>query len=191
MNFSEQCTFYTEYLSLDCWRLGAIVAVGARRSRRGVEMKAILFCVASLMFSLGVGAQAPTSQPNAASPVIVRFVAPPYPRMAKDNRMMVTTVSELSVALDGSVSEVRTIQAHRVFETAVTSALKQWRFRALNQTYKLEVTVSFEFDDDSECTNKGTLTPETLVSADLPNLVRVKTGLPCLSISTPKTASRK
>jgi TonB family protein len=149
-------------------------------------MKIVLFCIASLIFNLGVGAQAPTSELEASSAVVVRFVAPPYPRVAKDNRMMGTTVSELSVALDGSVSGVRTIQAHKIFENAVTSALKQWHFKPQNQRYKLEVTVRFEFDDGRNCTNQS----ETLVSADLPNFVRVKTGLPCETVTNSEKKSK-
>jgi hypothetical protein len=63
----------------------------------------------------------------------------------------------------------------------VKVALKQWRFRPTKKEYKLTVTVSFELDD-SECTGKGTVTPETLVSADLPTMVHVTTGVPCIVV---------
>jgi TonB family protein len=137
-----------------------------------------------LVFGFVTFSQSPTRQPSPASVVVLRFVAPPYPRAAKDNRMMGTTVSELSVALDGSVSGVRTIRAHKVFESSVASALRQWRFKPINEAYKLQVTVSFEFAEDSECTNKGALTPETSVSADLPSIVHIKTGLPCVIVQS-------
>jgi TonB family protein len=145
-------------------------------------MKNLLAKFAILPIGLLIFGQTPGSQPNPASTCVVRFVAPPYPRAAKDKRMMGTTVSELRVALDGSVSGVRTLRAHPVFESQVKDALKQWRFKPTNEEYKVEVTISFELDENSECTNKGTITPETYVSADLPTLVHVRTGVPCLVI---------
>ncbi len=44
----------------------------------------------------------------------------------------------------------------------------------------------FEFDTEKcEGTDKHPIIPETLVSAQLPSVVRLKTGLQCIEISTP------
>lgn len=115
-----------------------------------------------------------------ALPSIVSFVAPPYPRAAKDQRIQGTTVTRITVAPDGTVTAATTVSAHPVFEKYVVDALKQWRFKASSQEHTFEVTCRFEFYDE-DC--KKALTPETLVSAELPTLVRVKTGLQCIETS--------
>ena len=93
------------------------------------------------------------------------------------------TVSEIGVGLDGYVRDVRIISAHPVFANPVRDALKQWRFRPENLEYKLEVTVSFEFDDACEGTDKHPVGAESHVSAEFPNLVHIVTSLPCKEVS--------
>jgi TonB family protein len=115
------------------------------------------------------------------APPVVHFVAPAYPRAAKDQRIMGTTVMRISVAADGTVSEVSTVRAHPVFEKYVTDVLKQWRFKPSSQAHTLEITCSFEFYDE-DCDKP--LTPETLVSAELPKIVRIRTGLQCVQVPT-------
>jgi len=117
-----------------------------------LPMKTLLGGFTILLFGLFSLGQASTS--NSSDPIVVKFVAPPYPRAAKDQRMMGTTVSEISIGPDGSVRDVQTIRAHPVFANLVRDALKQWRFRAENQEYRMEMTVSFEFDDACEGTDK-------------------------------------
>src|SRR6266404_3618278 len=145
-------------------------------------MKTLLGGFTILLFGLFSLGQASTS--NSSDPIVVKFVAPPYPRAAKDQRMMGTTVSEISVGTDGSVRDVQAIRAHPVFASPVRDALKQWRFRAGNQEYRLEMTVSFEFDDACEGTDKHPITAESRVSAEFPNLVHIVTSLPCKEVST-------
>ena len=70
------------------------------------------------------------------------------------------TISEVSVAPDGYVTNVRILSSHAVFQTQVSDALQQWRFSRTGEAYNLEVTVNFDLDENSECTGKGTLTPE-------------------------------
>jgi hypothetical protein len=98
--------------------------------------------------------------------------------------MMGKTVSEISVGLDGSVRDVQTVRAHPVFANPVRDALKQWRFRPGQLEYELEMTVSFEFDDACEGSDKHPITAESRVSAEFPNLVHIVTSLPCKEVSS-------
>lgn len=132
-------------------------------------------------------AQTPPPMSGSSRVVVVKFVAPPYPRAAKDKRMMGKAVSEISVGPDGSVQDVRILSAHPVFENPVRDALKQWRFSPTSQEYTLQVTVSFEFDDACEGTDKHPLTSESRVSAEFPNLVHIITSLQCTEVSTSET----
>src|SRR4051794_15005160 len=63
-------------------------------------------------------------------PAVVTFVAPAYPRIAKDGRIMGTTVTDITVSAEGRVSDAKIISAHPVFANYVLSALRQWQFRA-------------------------------------------------------------
>ena len=113
-------------------------------------------------------------------PTVVTFVAPAYPRAAKDQRKMGKTVTRIKVGSDGSVTEVKTVSANPVFENYVLAALKQWRFQTSSGEHILEITNSFEFiENECEGTNVHPITSETYVSAELPNLVHIKTGLQC------------
>ena len=118
-------------------------------------------------------------------PAVVTFVAPAYPRAAKDQRKMGKTLTRITVNRDGDVTEVKTISAHPVFEDYVLAALKQWPFKASDQEHTFQVTFSFELmDDKCEGTDKHPVTSETHVSAELPTLVHIKTGLLCIETST-------
>ena len=134
---------------------------------------------ASLLF-----AQAPaTAQKD--MPAVVTFVAPAYPRAAKDQRKMGKTLTRITVNRDGAVTEVKTISANAVFEDYVLEALRQWRFKPSDQEHTLQVTCSFEFiDDKCEGTNQHPITSETLVSAELPTVVHIKTGLQCVEATS-------
>ena len=109
---------------------------------------------------------------------VVKFVAPAYPRAAKDQRIMGKTRTRVTVNRDGAVTEIKTIVAHPVFEDYVLDALKQWRFKPSDQEYTFEVICSFEFMVE-ECVGKDKhrITSETYVSADLPSIVHIKTDL--------------
>ena len=123
-----------------------------------------------LFLLFGLLGQALSPVPHFSDPIVVKFVAPPYPRAAKDQRIMGKTVSEISVGLDGSVRDVQRVRAHSVFANPVRDALKQWRFRLGNQEYELEMTVSFEFDDACEGSDKHPITAESRVSAEFLHL---------------------
>jgi hypothetical protein len=96
---------------------------------------------------------------------------------------MGTTLMGVAVSRDGFVTEVRTIHAHPVFEGEVVNALKKWRFNSSPQERTLQVTCSFEFDEKCEGTDKHPVTSETYVSAELPLLVHIKTGMQCKEVS--------
>ena len=118
-------------------------------------------------------------------PAVVTFVAPAYPRAAKDQRKMGKTLTRITVNRDGAVTEVKTISANAVFEDYVLEALRQWRFKPSDQEHTLQVTCSFEFiDDKCEGTNQHPITSETLVSAELPTVVHIKTGLQCVEATS-------
>lgn len=122
---------------------------------------------------------------NGDTPVVVTFVAPAYPRVAKDNRMMGTVVADITVGAEGRVTDAKIVSAHPVFANYVLSALRQWQFRASKDEYHVEVKVEFELtsDDCSDGTTTHPLTSETFVSAELPRTVRVKTAALCIETS--------
>jgi TonB family protein len=119
------------------------------------------------------------------APTVMTFVAPAYPRAAKDERKMGTTITRIKISPAGSVTEARTVSANPVFETYVLDALKQWRFQPLEREQVLEVTCSFEFIQDAcEGTNEHPITAETYISAELPSVVHIRTGLQCVEFNS-------
>jgi TonB family protein len=117
-------------------------------------------------------------------PIVVSFVAPAYPRAARDQRKMGKTLTRISVSPQGAVTAAKTVSANPVFEGYVLDALKQWRFKPSHQQHTLEVTCSFEFiENKCEGTDLHPVTPETYVSAELPTVVHIKTGLQCVETS--------
>lgn len=117
-------------------------------------------------------------------PTVISFVAPAYPRAAKDQRKMGKTITRIRVSPEGSVAEVKTISANEAFERYVLEALKQWRFQPSEREHILEVTCSFEFiQNECEGSNEHPVTSETYVSAELPTVVHIKTGLQCMETS--------
>ncbi len=113
-------------------------------------------------------------------PAVVTFVAPAYPRVAKDHRMQGRTITRISIDRTGVVTKTKIISGHPVFEKYVLEALKQWRFKPSNQEHTFQIICTFELtDNDCEGTDKHPITAETQVSAELPFVVRIKTGLPC------------
>jgi TonB family protein len=138
----------------------------------------LVFVSASLLL-----AQAPTAT-GKELPALVTFVAPAYPRAAKDQRIMGRTLTRITINRDGAVTDAKTISAHPVFEKYVLEALRQWRFKASDEEHTLQVTCLFEFIDDKCGTDIHPITPETRVSAELPTVVHIKTDSPCVVIRT-------
>jgi TonB family protein len=138
-----------------------------------------------LLFAFTVPVQAQTAS-SGNLPEVVTFVAPAYPRYAKDHRMQGTATIRVTVAPDGRVVESKIVSAHPVFEKYVVAAVQQWKFKPLATPNSFEMTFRFAFYDDEQCQGEGeqVITPETFVSAELPDSVTIKTGLPCISTST-------
>jgi TonB family protein len=91
------------------------------------------------------------------------------------------TITRLSVNRDGSVNDVKTISAHPVFESYALDALKQWRFRPSNHEETIEITCLFELDQTKcEGSDLHPITSETQVSAELPTVVHIRTGVQCI-----------
>lgn len=143
-------------------------------------MKYALLVTLMFLFAAPVVCQ----QAVSASPTVIHFVAPPYPREARDRRMMGMTKWKLSVAKDGSVETVTKISGHPVFEKPAMEASRQWRFKPSENEYSLEVTYSFELYEE-DCDKP--LMPETQVTADLPTLVTIRTGVQCVQVETSST----
>ena len=147
-------------------------------SKDTMRIVLLAFLTASLLY-----AQKPVLTDDAA-PTVLTFVAPAYPRIAKDNRMMGTTVTDITVSADGQVSDAKVASAHPAFANYVLSALRQWKFRPSQAEAHLKITVRFELlDDCSDGTDKHPLTSETYVSADLPTMVYVRTAARCMETS--------
>ena len=86
----------------------------------------------------------------------------------------------MTIGRDGVATEVRTIRAHPIFESYVLQALRLWRFKPSGQPHTLQVTCSFELlSDKCEGTSQHPITAETYVSAELPDVIHVKTGIQC------------
>jgi TonB family protein len=142
----------------------------------------LIKCVAtaSLFLLLLPGALADEDE----TPPVVKFVAPAYPRAAKDQRIMGTTLTRIVVNADGTISDASTIRAHPIFERYVLDALKAWRFKPSDKKHILQISCSFEMTNENcEGTDKEPITPEVHVSAELPNLVHIVTGVQCKEIS--------
>ena len=121
---------------------------------------------------------------NSDIPVIVSFVAPAYPRAAKDQRIMGETVTAITVNSEGRVTDAKNVSANPVFAEYVLSALKQWQFKPSHAAHNLSVKVNFELlDDCGDGTDKHPITSETYVSAELPTVVHVRTAALCIETS--------
>jgi len=115
-------------------------------------------------------------------PVVTTFVAPAYPWAAKEQRIMGKTLTLITVNRDGAVTQAKTISAHPVFAEYVLDALKQWHFKPSRQERTLQITCLFELTTD-KCQATDKITSETHVSAELPTVVRIRTGLQCVDIT--------
>ena len=148
--------------------------------RKVSSVKATWVLIA-LSLATGVSAYSQDSTADDAIPALLSFVTPAYPEAAREQRMMGTTVSRVTVTKAGHVSAVQTVSAHPVFEKYVLDALKQWRFNPSAKEHTFEVAIRFEMHDQ-DCDEPLAL--ETWVSAELPRQVTVHTGLRCAQVST-------
>jgi protein TonB len=79
----------------------------------------------------------------------VKKVRPIYPREAEDAHIQGRVKVRLSVALDGSVTEVQILLAEPpgVFEDAVLTAVKQYQFKRDGTTYQADQEIVFRLDE--------------------------------------------
>ena len=141
----------------------------------GVSLRvAVLFvsCVFALLSQVVTAA-------GESVPTVIKFFAPPYPRAARDQRILGKTLTRLTINPAGLVTEAKTIIAHRVFEDYVLEALKQWRFKPSDHESTFEVTCIFELME-GKCEGLRPVTPETHVSAELPTTIHIRTDMACI-----------
>jgi hypothetical protein len=120
-------------------------------------------------------------------PALIKFVAPPYPRSAQEQRVQAKVAVTISVDRDGSVSNVSGGESIILFIPYVREAVKTWRFEPSERTHEIQVTFSFELkNDDCEGTDKHPVRQETHVSAELPALVHIQAGVQCVETEIAK-----
>ncbi len=153
-------------------------------------LKTIVFAL--LLCSLSLGQVVNPNATTGSRPQILKFVAPAYPRKANDARMMGTVITRLTVGTGGAVTRVDLVSGHPFFAVSVLDALKQWKFVASQKEYTVDVTTRFEFYSPDRCSDSDgkPLTPETLVSAELPTDVLIRTTEKCWTITTSDPAVR-
>lgn len=113
---------------------------------------------------------------SSGEPRILRFVAPPYPPMARVAQIAGTVTVALRVRVDGEVENVKTVSGHRMLAGHVEQALKKWRFYAQQQPTDLTVTVRFCFAGE-RARRESTFAP-AFVSAELPTHVKIAVSPP-------------
>jgi protein TonB len=79
----------------------------------------------------------------------VRKVKPIYPREAEDQHIQGRVKVRLSVNLEGNVTDVEVLLAEPpgVFEEAVLTAVKQYKFKRDGTTYQADQEIIFKLDD--------------------------------------------
>jgi len=100
------------------------------------------------VFLLMLSALICLSLPSAAEERKAQKRAPPvYPELAR--RMHLGGVSEISVtvASDGSVTEVKTISGNKMLSLAAEEAVKKWKFVAGDSQSTLNIDVHFDPDN--------------------------------------------
>jgi hypothetical protein len=110
----------------------------------------------------------PAPGPQAApcsEPVVVRFVAPEYPKLARAARVQGTVVARIHYDEKGIVSAAELVRGHAMLAPSVET-LKQWTFKPTGKTGTLEVQLVFTLGKKLSGPDK--------VSATLPYLVRIE-----------------
>jgi protein TonB len=90
-------------------------------------------------------AATPPPAPRATSPVGVRTPQPPYPRAAARAGITGEVTVEISIAADGSVSNVRVVRAQPrgEFEREVLRTVREWQFEPMAAPATLTRTFTF------------------------------------------------
>jgi protein TonB len=112
--------------------------------RSATTPRALLRLAAACALGLALG----TAQ--AATPKVVKKVAPEFPREAMKQSVDSGTVkAKMTIEPDGKVSDVTIVEAQppRVFDRAVKSALMDWRFEPSGEKQSHEVKLVFSNAD--------------------------------------------
>lgn len=90
-------------------------------------------------------AAAPAPAPRASSPVGVRTPQPPYPRAAARAGITGEVTVEISIAADGSVTNVRVVRAQPrgEFDREVIQTVRGWQFEPMDAPATLTRTFTF------------------------------------------------
>lgn len=125
------------------------------------------------------------------SPAIKKFVAPAYPRLARDARIQGTAAFRITIGADGKVKDVQRISSHAIFATYVEPVLGQWEFQKSAVEHTVDVSLFFELTTTRcEGTDQHPTATETSVSAEFPDKVYIRTSSPCWEVTTSDPVKR-
>ncbi|WP_290890882.1 TonB family protein, partial [Arenimonas sp.] len=87
----------------------------------------------------------PPPPPRASTPIGIRTPQPAYPAAAARSGITGDITVEISIAADGSVSDVRVVRAQPrgAFEREVLATVRDWRFQPMDQPATLTRTFTF------------------------------------------------
>ena len=156
-------------------------------------MKVILFCVASLIFTLSVDAQ------TKKDPLIyIMHMEPPmkYPALARQAQLQGTVMLRLTISRDGKVLHAKAssddflLNQHPLLQSTSAELVKKWTFGCFNcsvdDTY--EHVLKFVYKLNGEPTRFN----DTTVVMELPNEVTVTANPPlCDHCPTPLKSKGK
>ncbi len=64
-----------------------------------------------------------------AEGMLLRKIAPIYPRFAKDNRISGTVTLEATISKSGTIQDLKAISGPQILREAAVNAVKYWRYR--------------------------------------------------------------
>jgi hypothetical protein len=154
-------------------------------------MKLILFCIASLMFNLSVGAQ------TKEDPLVyVKHMEPPlkYPALARQAQLQGTVTLKLKISRDGKVlyakasSDDFLLNQHPLLQSASAELVKKWTFGCFNcsvdDAYEHVLKFVYKLEGDPKQFDN------TSVVMELPNEVTVTASPPLCDHCPPPVKSK-
>jgi TonB family protein len=121
------------------------------------------FLVAVLVFALAQDAR-PTVErvlPGQQQPKIVSRKPPEYPEKASEARLTGTVVMDVTVGIDGRVSDVQVLRGIPLLSRAAVSAVRKWRYEPLlldGRPVPFVIAVTTVFNVPGPQLNAGDLT---------------------------------
>jgi hypothetical protein len=156
-----------------------------------MEMKLILFCIAALMPSLGVGAQL-KKDPL----VYVKHMEPPlkYPALARQAQLQGTVILKLKISRDGKVlsaepsTEDFLLSQHPFLQWTTAELVKKWTFGCFecleNDTYEHVIRFVYKLEGQPKQFD------DTSVIMELPNEVTMTASPPLCDHCPPPPKSK-